>query len=80
MKYNTYVAVIGNDNRLKWVTDIDHINKQCYWTGKAAKPLPKGTAKDLQLCLLMNGYNAVMITTPDRTGYTLQNDVLGDRL
>lgn len=80
MKYNTFVAVIGKDNRLKWVTDVNHTTKTCYWDGKCAKPLPKYQAKQLQLHLMIAGYNAVLITVPTETGYTLQNSTLGDRL
>ena len=66
MKYNNYVALIQSNNRVKYVTKVNHETKTAHWKdGEAALKMTKTAAEDLVFGLTCNGFQAVIIRTPD---------------
>ena len=66
MRYNYYVAILHNDNTLKYVTKVDNASKMYFCeNGKPALKMTSFKAEDLMTCMVANLRNAVVIKTPD---------------
>lgn len=65
-KYFYFVAIISEDNSLKFVTRVDNTTRTCLWSDNCqAKVFTKTIADDLMFGLRCNGYNAVVIKCDD---------------
>ena len=66
MKYQYHVAIITDDNKIKYVTSINNLTKLAKWeAGEKAMKLNSSVANDLMYGLRCNGYTAVVIRTLD---------------
>lgn len=65
MKYKYYIGIIGEDNRIQYVTAINRDTHYAHWTkGEKAMVFTKTTAEDYALGLIYNGYCASVIKLP----------------
>lgn len=70
-EYNFHVGVMDRNNGVRFVTEVDHLDKTARWEqDKPALVMTKQAAIQLQMGLLCNGYNAVVIEVPDFINFT----------